>query len=188
MAAIDSTNMIKTEYLLSQTPPNEPIENYYLKELQDKINYEWRFRPNRVEVEYEKSPGEERYEPIEIVVQTVKDEKGKNVADDYKKVVYRDIKQPMRVGRRFKFATDLNVETPDDEKCIWIALNQDRANFTASQVIQRCNGTLGSVWKDENGNKFYHYEPAIFPEDLNRMTLGHSQVSVEVDGNMQVLV
>ena len=37
----------------TQTPGNYDIDNYYLRELQDKVDAEWALRPNRVITEYE---------------------------------------------------------------------------------------------------------------------------------------
>ena len=52
---VDITNSANSYDILSQTPKNYSKDNYFLKELQDKINAEWRYRPNRVDIEYENS-------------------------------------------------------------------------------------------------------------------------------------
>ena len=66
---VDITNSANSYDILSQTPKNYSKDNYFLKELQDKVNAEWRYRPNRVDIEYENNWGVQTYTPIEVVIQ-----------------------------------------------------------------------------------------------------------------------
>ena len=100
---INSTDIIDSRYLLSQTPPDMVEENYFLRELQDKIDSEWRFHPNRMMIEQETGIGEETYFPIEVVLQSVKDDKGTKVGDDWRNIVFPDIRYKCRIGTRFRF-------------------------------------------------------------------------------------
>lgn len=52
---IQDNTIAGNSYLLSQTPKNYSKDNFFIKELQDKVNAEWFTRPNRVDVEYETS-------------------------------------------------------------------------------------------------------------------------------------
>ena len=88
---VNTTNIVDTTYLLSQTPKNLVPDNYWLRELQEKVDADWRFRPNRVDVEEETAPGEEQYTPLEVVIQSVRDDKGTKVSDDWRRVVFKDI-------------------------------------------------------------------------------------------------
>lgn len=184
---VDTTNIVDTTYLLSQTPKNLVPDNYWLRELQEKVDADWRFRPNRVDVEEETGPGEEEYTPLEVVIQSVRDDKGTKVSDDWRRVVFRDIFKKCRIGQRFRFSYNFDLEEPDELKSIWIAVNQDSASPTAQQVISRCNGTIGSIWVDENGNKSYHYEPVVQTTDLKTVSMYFSQVAVDPRGSLTIL-
>ena len=48
----------------TQTPGNYDIDNYYLRELQDKVDAEWALRPNRVITEYEVEKASNTWAPI----------------------------------------------------------------------------------------------------------------------------
>ena len=154
MAVYDSTNVKNTRTLLSQTPPNYVPENYYMKELQQKIDADWPYRPNRFDIEKEFVMGSEEYKPIQVVLQSVKNDKGENVSSDWMRVVYRNIHQPIHMGERFRFSQELNVDAPVEQRCIWLTMNHDNVNQTASQVIRRCNGTVIGLYTDENGVLF----------------------------------
>ena len=73
---IDSTNLKDPRYLFSQTPPDFQTDNYYLNSIQMKIDADWPYRPNRKWIEEESMPGAEEYTPLEVVIQTIKNDKG----------------------------------------------------------------------------------------------------------------
>ena len=75
----------------SQTPGNYHIDNYYLRELQDKVDAEWNYRPNRALIEYETKKASDDWSPVEVVLQTVKNEKGKDVSEDFLNLVFLNI-------------------------------------------------------------------------------------------------
>lgn len=184
---VDTTNVVDTTYLLSQTPKNLVSDNYWLRELQEKVDADWRFRPNRVDIEEETGPGEEKYTPLEVVIQSVRDDKGTKVSDDWRRVVFRDTFRKCRIGQRFRFSYNFDLNESNELKSVWIAVNQDSASPTAQQVINRCNGTIGSVWVDENGVKSYHYEPVIQTTDLKTVTMYFSEVAVDPRGTLIIL-
>ena len=169
---IDSTDIKDPRFLFSQTPANFSEKNYYLDALQMKIDADWIYRPNRKWVEIENEPGTEAYEPMDVVVQTIKSDKGEAISDDWYRLVFRDCQRVVRIGTRYRFAHSSDVNIPDIQKNIWIALNQTQLSPTASQTVCRCNGTIGSIYIDENGNQIRHYEPVIQPEKLNDGTFG----------------
>lgn len=184
---VDTTDIVDTTYLLSQTPKNFVKDNYWLKELQDKVDADWRFRPNRVDVEEEIAPGTEEYSPLEVVIQSVRTDSGTKVSDDWRRLVFRDIFIKRRIGQRYRFSYNFDLDEPDEKKSIWIAVNQDSASPTAQQVINRCNGTLGSIWTDENGNKVYHYEPVVQTTDLKTYAMYFNQVALDPSGTIIIL-
>ena len=81
MAVYDSTNMVDPRVLLSQTPVNATPQNYYLKELQEKVNADWKYRPNHFVIEREDGFGSNNFEQLEVVLQTVRTDKGEKISD-----------------------------------------------------------------------------------------------------------
>lgn len=180
---IDSTNLKDPRYLFSQTPPDFQTDNYYLNSIQMKIDADWPYRPNRKWVEEENIPGTEEYVPLEVVIQTVKNDKGEAISDDWYRLVFRDCQKKERIGKRYRFAYDVNNNISDIKKNIWIALNQTYLTPTAAQTICRCNGTIGSIYIDENGKRHRHYEPVIQPEKLNSSGIHENEVTVDIKGS-----
>jgi len=216
---IDVTRSVDKYDILSQTPNNYNSQNYYLKELQDKVNAEWNYRPNRVTVEYEHIWGSQQYSPLEVVVQTVKSEKGTVISDDCKSLVFRDISEDrFKIGSKFRFAPNFNnradqvlgvdikknVDDIDEYedvymendgtlvedlipvkyrtnikyKNVWLVTNTNTAKMTSNVIIQRCNGTLGSTYKDSQGISHRHYEPVIQGQDVSSTALRYSETAV----------
>ena len=184
--------MAGDSYLLSQTPPDYDTRNFYLKELQDKVNAEWRFRPNRVGVEYESAWGEGGYEPIEVVVQTVKSDKGTPYSDDYRKFVFRDIREKrFGIGNKFRFAYDYSDSA---EKDYWLVTNIASIKATTSAVVQRCVAMLRSaVFKTSDGHDTkevigYHDEPAILGTELTSVGLFYNETAISPQSQLIALV
>ena len=186
---MDNSNVKDPYYLITQTPPNLVKDNYYLHELQEKVDADWEYRPNRVWIEKEDGIGVEKYSPIEVVIQTVKNDKGETVSDDWRNIVFRDIKYPHRIGMRYRFSYDFDLKEPDIDKSVWIALNQNSVGPTASQVICRCNGTIKSIWEDHgNGGKTsVHEEPVIQTTKLTSANFLYNEVAVDPKGQLTII-
>ena len=184
---LDSTNIKDSRYLFSQTPSDFQNDNYYLNSLQMKIDADWPYRPNRKWVEEEDIPGTEEYKPLEVVIQTVKNDKGEAVSDDWYRLVFRDCQKKERIGKRYRFAYDVNNNIPDIKKNIWIALNQTYLTPTAAQTVCRCNGTIGSIYIDESGAKIRHYEPVIQPDKLSSSGVHENEIAVDIKGSKMLI-
>ena len=184
---LDSTNIKDSRYLFSQTPSDFQNDNYYLNSLQMKIDADWPYRPNRKWVEEENIPGTEEYKPLEVVIQTVKNDKGEAVSDDWYRLVFRDCQKKERIGKRYRFAYDVNNNIPDIKKNIWIALNQTYLTPTAAQTVCRCNGTIGSIYIDESGAKIYHYEPVVQPDKLSSSGVHENEIAVDIKGSKMLI-
>ena len=160
---IDITHSPNKYDILSQTPANYSEDNYFLKELQEKVDADWEYRPNRIDIEYENEWGKQSYSPIQVVVQSVKSEKGQVISDDIRNIVFRNIfERRFEIGSRFRFG-DLPI-TPqdrDEEKNVWLVVNMNSVNMTSGAVIQRCNGSLGNLIVNSQGVNTYHYEPVV---------------------------
>lgn len=184
----DITHSSSQYDMLSQTPKNYDKSNYYLKTLQDKVNADWRFRPNRVDVEYEESKSSGKWLPLNVVIQTVKQDTGNTIANDYCRLVFKNIfENRFKIGDKFRIPTSLktpvaevvsNKFSSDINKDIWIAINTDKFNFTSSMVIERCNGILGSIYTDDQGIAHYHYEPVVQERELSNTSFSYGTTSV----------
>ena len=183
----DTSGVVDTYYLLTQTPKNFVENNYYLRELQEKVWADWEHRPNRVDIEQEMGIGTEEYFPLEVVIQSVRDDKGEKVSDDWSRVVFKNILEHRRLGTRYRFSYQFNLNEPDELKSIWLAVNQDSASPTSQQVIVRCNGTLGSIWVDKDGKKTYHYEPVVQVTELKSPTAMFNEVAIDPRGQLTII-
>lgn len=213
---INITNTPVKYDILSSTPKNYDKHNYFLKELQDKVNAEWEYRPNRVDIEYENKWGEQTYSPIEVVIQYLRSDKGEKFSEDCIRVVFRDILESrFNIGNRFRFSDDFKdidanflVDNPEDEeredfqvgneiftvndakdlyKNVWLVSNKDRTSMTSSVVIERCNGILGSTYVDKQGITRYHYEPVLQAATLTSVSMFYNEVAVAPQSQLLII-
>lgn len=179
--------------ILSQTPKNYSADNYFIKELQDKVDADWEYRPNRVDIEYENDWGQQTYSPIEVVIQSVKSEKGTAISNDCRNIVFRNIlDKRFVIGSRFRYEEfpldELDLDAiPDAKKNVWLATNTNSVQMTSSMIIERCNGTLGSLWVDEQGISHYHYEPVIQGRELSSVNLFYNETAVSPQSELVVI-
>lgn len=185
---IDSTYNPTSYELLTQTPKNFAHDNYFIETLQDKILADWEYRPNRVDVEQEMEIGSEKYEPLEVVIQNIKNDKGEKVSDDYKRIVFKYVDYKVRIGTKFRFSLNFDLDEPNEDKSIWIVTNRDSTIPTSGAVISRCNGTLGSIYMDANGKSVQHYEPVICTTDLKSVGLTYNNVIVTPNAQIYMVV
>lgn len=159
----DSTNQFSVFEHKSRTYKNMRKDNYYLKNLQSKINDEWKYRPNIIDIEEEKDFGSESYNSVEVKIENVYDEKlKKTLSDDWKKINFKDIQYPISLGQRFRFSLNYNDDEPIRNKSIWITLNINRTNPTFGGIIRRCDNFLTII--SDKGN--VHYEPVCLDTDF----------------------
>lgn len=195
-----SSTPVKTDYTqLSQTPINYDEKNFYVHTLQQKVDIEWPYRPNRVLVEYEEGWDTEDYwkstvyphllfKPLEVIVQAVKTDKGTDIAQDCRRLVFRNIRESrFNIGNKFKFSDDYDYKAPEEDKNVWLVTNKDSVTITSSVVIERCNGTIGSIYYDEQNIAHYHYEPVIQGRDLSATTLQYNQVAISPQSALTII-
>lgn len=189
MGKIYDTTFTPSLYnLISQTPPNMPIDNYFLHSLQQKVDVDWKYRPNRVDIEQEMNFGQEDYSPLEVVIQTVLSDKGTKVSDDIRRLVFKDIRYDVKLGTRFRFSYQFDINQPDNEKNIWISTNRDSASPTSQVVVTRCNGTLGSIYQNTQGESCYHYEPVICTTNLSTVSLYYDDTIITPQAQVMLIV
>lgn len=191
----DTTMIADDSYLLSQTPANYNAQNFYLKELQDKVNAEWRFRPNRVDIEYEVNWGKDDYAPIEVVVQHVKGDQGTAYSDDFRRLVFKNIREErFNIGNKFLFNPSYKQNVTNEEKDTWLVTNFSSISPTTSVVVQRCVGTLnapvykkGPDGKDTKEVDYYHHEPVILGTSLTSVGLLYNETAISPQSQLIAL-
>lgn len=185
---INITHSANKYDILSQTPKNYNKENYFLKELQDKVDAEWSYRPNRVDVEFEQTRGEQDWEPIEVVIQSVLSEKGTAISNDTRNIVFRNILEDrFNIGNRFRFSEDYDLSKSQNIKNVWLVVNQNKVNMTSSVVVSRCNGTLISLFSKEDGTYERHEEPVIQGMDLTSVSFSYNEVAISPQSQLLVI-
>lgn len=168
---INTTNIIDDSMSTNaRVYKNMSSDNYYLKELQTAINYKWKYRYNVVDIEEENVAGTEIFEPIEVVINEMYSPNNKNtLSDDWKKITFKDIKHPTKLGKRYRFSLEFdNPDITDLDKSIWITLQTTAADATESVVIRRCDTFFVFLSNDE---KEIHYEPVCLDSDFKYIAL-----------------
>lgn len=178
-----------TKYdILSQTPKNYNKDNYFLNELQHKVDIEWAYRPNRVDVEYENGKGTWDWQPLEVVVQSVLSEKGTAISNDTRRLVFKNILEDrFNIGDRFRFSENYDLSVAEEIKNVWLVSNLNKVSMTSSVVVERCNGTLGSLWDNGDGTVSYHYEPVIQGKDLTSVNFFYNETLISPQSQLLVI-
>lgn len=184
---VKSANVLNPYNLISQTPKNFSMENYWFSTYQDKLDADWDFRDNVVDVEKEQTRGASDYQWMEVVIQGVRGDKGEKVSDDLKRLVFRNIRDGVPLGTKFRFAYSFNPNAPLKEKNCWLTTNKDTTNATAAAVITRCNGTIASIYEEEGKQPFIHYEEIYADTDLKRTGLKNNDTILVANSDIVIL-
>ena len=182
MAVINTTDVVESSmFLKAKLKKNMVGDNYYIESLQSKIDAEWNYRHNVVDIEEENKKQisytnqKPFYTPIEAVIQHVTTDKGVKLADDWKKLVFRNVKHPVFRGKRFRFSLDFekNATYTEEEKeleaSIWLGVNLEQIDPTSSIVVRKCNSNLifaGSPNLNHDNITEYHCEPCILDDEF----------------------
>ena len=194
MAVIDTTTVIDSSmFLKARLPKNMVGENYYIENLQDKRNKDWAYRYNVVGIEEEIQRQLEytcelpSYTPIDVVIRSVKSERGEDLGTDWAELSFRDLKYPIGVGRRYRFSLDFPDMTKmtEDEKyydtSVWLAINEGPIKPRHSCVVRRCNGNIAMVGSPDRTYQNIteaRYEPCIQVTELRYMNKYYNQTLV----------
>lgn len=195
MAVINTTDIIDSSiYLKANLKDNMVGDNYYIENLQYKRNADWEFRSNKIRIEEElhkqsnyssKLPN---YTPIEVVIRSVKDEKGKDLGCDWAQIAFKDLYHPNKLGSRYRFDMDgengfkdlsnMSEEEKYYETCIWLGINRTPQSAGNSIVIRRCNSNMTLIGSP-TGKQFdateIRYEPIILENDLKYINMYYNQ-------------
>ena len=188
MGKIIDTTFARNPYnLISQTPPNLKKDNYYMHTLQDKVDADWEYRPNKVDVEREQTIGENDYTPLEVVIQTIRNDKGEKVSDNIRRLVFRDIKYEAPIGTKFRFSYNFDLDEPNEDKNVWLTANKNSASPTEASVVVRCNGTIASTYVDEDGVNKIHYEEIYSSTNLSSTIPNFNAAIVTAKSDLTIL-
>ena len=185
----DSTETFATFDKKSRVYKNMSKNNYYLKTLQNKVDDEWKYRGNIVDIEEETDFGSNIFIPIEVKIQNVYDVTMKTtLSDNWKKINYKNIFYKAPLGQRYRFSLDFINYDPEDEnlidKSIWIGVNIDSINPTHGLIIRRCDSFL-TICSDK-GN--IHYEPICIESDFKHSNLYLDQSIVIPQGELYAIM
>lgn len=194
MAVINTTNVIDSSmYLKAKLPKNMVGENYYVENLQDKRNKDWAYRYNVVGIEEEIAKPLKytcelpAYTPVDVVIRSVKGERGEDLSTDWEELSFRDLKYPIGVGRKYRFSLDFPDMTKmtEDEKhydtSVWLAINENPVAPRKSCVVRRCNGNIALVGSPDRTYQNIteaRYEPCIQVTELRYMNKYYNQTLV----------
>lgn len=190
MALYNTTDNIDSSiYLKSKFPKNMVGDNYYIETLQEKVDAEWEYRTNVIDLDEEMhrqtkySPTLPKYTPIECTLKNVYSETGQKLSDDWKKIAFRNLKHPVALGKRYRFSLDLpkNIEWTEEEKVqksmTWLTVNLDSTAVVAHSTIRACNGSVafvGSPTSDYKNITEIHYEPCVIDADFKMISVYYS--------------
>lgn len=184
---VKSANVLNPYNLISQTPKNFSMENYWFSTYQDKLDADWDFRDNVIDVEKEQTRGASDYQWMEAVIQGVRGDKGEKVSDDLKRLVFRNIRDEVPLGTKFRFALSFNPNAKLEEKNCWLATNKDVTTATAAAVITRCNGTIASIYEEEGKQPVLHYEEIYADTDLKSTGLKNNDTILVANSDIVIL-
>ena len=168
---IDTTDFVDTSMMYkSKLSKNFFGDNYWIESMQNKIDADWRFASNVVDMkeqDIEKNEqgyviGKPKYHDIEVRINAVYDEKGLKLSDDYKNLIFQKVEHPMRLGTKYYFDVHDFSDAPKESECTWLTVNFDTTQMTANSIVRRCSINLGFLI---NGNTTEWYEPAILDYD-----------------------
>lgn len=194
MAIYDTTNSLNTNvYLKAKLSKNMVGDNYYIQNLQDKRNRDWEYRYNVVDIEQEATI-QKRYDsclpvytPLEVVIHSVKDQKGQDLGTDWAELSFKNLKHQSFLGRRYRFALDfpdMSLMSEEDKyfnTSVWININESPIKPGASCIVRRCNSSIalvGSPSREYGNITEVRYEPVVLENDLKYMNLYYNQTLV----------
>ena len=173
MAVYDTTNYIDTSlHLKSKLKKNFVTDNHWIESLQNKIDNAWQYASDVVDIEESIEYFNDlkilqmplKYNTVEARLMSVYAEQGAKLSDDFKKVVFQNLKHPLRLGQKYKFDIRNFQQPLEQNKSVWLNVNFDTTNMGASAILRRCNGTIGFLIK---GNTLEWYEPAIIENEFS---------------------
>ena len=156
----------------------------YEYDLSAKIDEEFEMAPNVYKIGVEKVFGTLQFDDyICRIISAIDPKTGLNLGDDYRKIISKDLNDPMNMGWRYQFSNN-----------IWIVTNTNNdKDITKSCVIKRCNNV--AKWVDKSG--VVVEEPCIvgyalkysnaYYSDLNALPQGTINITMQNNKNSKRL-
>ena len=163
----DTTNHVNTTMLFkSKLTKNFQNDNYWIEGFQNKVDKAWEFATDVVDIQEEIDRyndagyriGKPSYKDIEVRIMSAYDETGNKLSNDYKNIVFKDIRHKQLLGRKYRFDLEDFSSADNDTKCTWLDFNFDTIKLGSNGIIRRCNCQLGMLIND---NTTEWYEPAV---------------------------
>jgi len=160
-----ASNLTKATMRKNTTYGKTP-KDYYLNDLQNKINKEWDYASDIYTIEEESSFGSNMFAYVDVRVNHEPlSNTGDKLSDDFKEFIFKNIDHARGIGYIYKFSNNY-----------WLTINSDLyKKATASSTVKRMNNMLR--WVDPDGS--YHEEPCIIDYSVKRAvdTLSNSDVT-----------
>ena len=112
----------------------------YEYDLSAKIEEEFEMAPNVYKIGVEKVFGTLQFEDYVCrIISAIDPKTGLNLGDDFRRIISKDLNDPMAMGWRYRFGNN-----------IWIVTNTNNyKDITKSCIIRRCNNVV--KWVDKSG-------------------------------------
>jgi len=155
-------------FLNASMPINVTPKETYVNQFQETLNEQFENASDIWNIEEETSFGSGQYNTVSVRLMNhiLKGDTGIKIADDFKKILFKDIGHAINIGGMYRFNDNY-----------WLTVNADIIkNLAASAVVKRCNNVLR--WIDKSGA--YHETPCIIDYTIknNRdySTVGSSMI------------
>ena len=156
----------------------------YEYDLSAKIEEEFEMAPNVYKIGVEKVFGTLQFEDYVCrIISAIDPKTGLNLGDDFRRIISKDLNDPMAMGWRYRFGNN-----------IWIVTNTNNyKDITKSCIIRRCNNVV--KWVDKSG--VVVEEPCIagyalkysnaYYNDLNALPQGTINLTMQNNQNSKRL-
>lgn len=157
----------------------------YEYDLAAKIEEDFEMAPNVYKIGVEKEFGTLSFSDYVCrIISAIDPKTGMNLGDDFRRIISRDLNDPMAMGWRYKFSDN-----------IWIVTNTNNdKDITKSCIIRRCNNV--AKWVDKTGlvieepcivGYALKYSNAYF-NDLNALPQGTISLTMQNNQNSKRLL
>lgn len=156
----------------------------YEYDLSAKIEEEFEMAPNVYKIGVEKVFGTLQFEDYVCrIISAIDPKTGLNLGDDFRRIISKDLNDPMAMGWRYRFNNN-----------IWIVTNtNNNKDITKSCIVRRCNNVV--KWVDKSG--IVIEEPCIagyalkysnaYYNDLNALPQGTINLTMQNNQNSKRL-
>ena len=203
MPVINTSNVIDSSMLTkAKLPVNLSMENHYTQDLQAKRSSDFYYRYNVIDLEEENTKittyttQKPYYTATQAVIQTAKEDWGKDLSDDWRRLSFEKMDSIRRLGKRYRFGYEfekISLMTEDEKDynaSIWITINVNTSSSSADVVARRCNTNIifcGSPTLEYTNITETHCEPVILESNIQYTSYYKSMVLDTVSGDAYLI-